>query len=104
MSPLVKQKMTSAGSRAMICKIAIMTKRKLQASAEIEAELLRLNALVRERREQLARLEKCPNPECPCRVVWRNHVEKNLAQQVGVIRREVRSKSSAGKAARPRKR
>ena len=65
---------------------------KAQQATEIEAELLRLNALVRERRKQLARLEKCPNKDCPCRLVWRNHVEQNLAGQVGKIRRHVRGK------------
>jgi hypothetical protein len=67
---------------------------KTQEATELEAELLRLNALVRERRKQLARLEKCPNKDCPCRVVWRNHVEKNLAGQVGKIRRKVSSNTS----------
>ncbi|HOX58876.1 MAG TPA: hypothetical protein P5205_16740 [Candidatus Paceibacterota bacterium] len=59
-------------------------------ATELEAELARLNALVRERRKQLDRLEKCPNKDCPCRFVWREHVEKNLAGQIGKIRREVR--------------
>jgi hypothetical protein len=68
------------------------TNGKLQEATDLEAELLRLNTLVRERRKQLARLEKCPNKDCPCRVVWRNHVEKNLAGQVGKIRRKVSSK------------
>jgi hypothetical protein len=67
---------------------------KLQVVTELEAELLRLNTLVRERRKQLVRLEKCPNKDCPCRMVWRNHVEKNLAGQVGKIRRKVSSKSA----------
>ncbi len=66
---------------------------KKQAT-ELEAELLRLNALVRERRNQLARLEKCPNKDCPCRFVWREQVEKNLEGQVGRIRRQVRAKSA----------
>jgi hypothetical protein len=70
------------------------TNGKLQVATELEAELLRLNTLVRERRKQLVRLEKCPNKDCPCRVVWRNHVEKNLAGQVGKIRRKVVSKSA----------
>jgi hypothetical protein len=67
---------------------------KPQEATELEAELLRLNTLVRDRRKQLARLEKCPNKDCPCRVVWRDHVEKNLAGQVGKIRRKVSSKSA----------
>jgi len=60
-------------------------------ATELEAELVRLNALVRERRKQMARLDKCPNKDCPCRFVWREHVEKNLAGQVGKIRRQVRA-------------
>jgi hypothetical protein len=67
-----------------------MKSRPLDAT-ELEAELLRLNTLVRERREQLARLRDCPNSACPCRVVWRDVVEKNLASQVGKVRRNVRS-------------
>jgi hypothetical protein len=67
---------------------------KPQEATELEAELLRLNSLVRERRKQLARLEKCPNKDCPCRVVWRNHVEKNLAGQMGKIRRKVSTKTA----------
>ena len=39
----------------------------------------------------MARLEKCPNKDCPCRFVWREHVEKRLAGQVGEIRRRVKS-------------
>jgi hypothetical protein len=65
---------------------------KQQEATELEAQLEHLTALVRERRQQLARLEKCPNKDCPCRRVWRDHVEKNLAGQVGEIRRQVRSK------------
>jgi len=68
----------------------VMKTEKLDAT-ELEAELVRLNALVRERRRQLARLEKCPNKKCPCRVVWRQVVEENLASQVGRIRRNVRT-------------
>ncbi len=83
------------------------TNGKSQEATELEAELLRLNTLVRERRKQLARLEKCPNKDCPCRIVWRNHVEKNLAGQVGKIQRQVRGKSArragskTGNSARP---
>ena len=62
---------------------------KQRAATQLEAELIRLNTLVRERRKQLARLEKCPNKDCPCRFVWREHVEMNLAGQVGEIRRRV---------------
>jgi hypothetical protein len=65
---------------------------KQRAATELEAELVRLSLLVRERRKQLARLDKCPNKDCPCRFVWREHVEKNLAGQVGEVRRRVRGK------------
>ena len=67
---------------------------KQRVTANLEAELLRLNALVRERRKQLDRLEKCPNKDCPCRFIWREHVEKNLEGQVGKIRQHVRAKST----------
>jgi hypothetical protein len=70
------------------------TNGKLQKATELEAELLRLNALVRERRKQLIRLEECPNKDCACRLVWRDHVEKNLAGQVVKIRRQVRNKAA----------
>jgi hypothetical protein len=71
----------------------MITNGKKRAVTELEAQLVWLNALVRERRKQLDRLEKCPNKDCPCRFVWREHVEKNLAGQVGKIRRRVRDKS-----------
>ena len=70
----------------------IMNRKQLEAT-DLEAELLRLNTLVRERRKQLARLEKCPNKDCPCRLVWREQVEKNLEGQVGKIRRQVGAES-----------
>ncbi len=70
-------------------------KNKRLAATELEGELVRLNALVRERRKQLARLEKCPNKSCPCRHVWREVVEKKLANQVGEIRRKVRNRPGA---------
>jgi hypothetical protein len=66
------------------------TKNNRSAATELEDQLVKLNALVRERRKQLARLEKCPNKRCACRLVWREVVEKNLANQVGAIRRKVR--------------
>ena len=72
----------------------MITNGKQRAVTELEAELVRLHALVRERRKQLDRLEKCPNKDCPCRFVWREHVEKHLAGQVGKIRRHVRGKSA----------
>lgn len=61
----------------------------------LEAELTKLAALVRERRKQLSRLTKCPNKDCPCRFVWREHIEMNLAGQIVKIRRQVRSKPAA---------
>ena len=67
-----------------------MMKSKQREALELEAELVRLNTLVRQRRQQLARLEKCPNKDCECRRIWREVVEKNLARQVGKIRRHVR--------------
>ena len=70
------------------------TNGKTRAETDLEAELVRLNALVRERRKQLDRLDKCPNKDCPCRFVWREHVEKNLAGQVGEVRRRVRDKAA----------
>jgi hypothetical protein len=77
----------------------IMNGKKREAT-DLEDELLRLNALVRERRKQLARLEKCPNKDCPCRFVWREQVEKNLEGQVGRIRQQVRGRSA--KLAKPK--
>lgn len=72
-----------------------MTTSRRQQALELEAELLRLNALVRKRREQLNRLEKCPNKNCECRAVWREVVEKNLASQMGKISSHVRANSTA---------
>jgi hypothetical protein len=72
-------------------------KRKQDGAAELEAELLRLNNLVRQRRKQLAFLAKCPNKDCECRAVWREVVEKNLAGQVGKIRRHVNGPKAAPK-------
>lgn len=66
----------------------------------LEAELVRLNTLIRQRRAQLARLEKCPNKDCECRQVWRDMVEETLARQVGKIRRHMRSRPHS---AEPRK-
>jgi hypothetical protein len=80
----------------------MMMNRKQQEATEIEAELVRLNALVRERRQQLGRLEECPNKDCPCRLVWRNHIEQNLAGQVSKVRRQVRGKPA--KVAKPKSR
>ncbi|MGO8931358.1 MAG: hypothetical protein ACLQU3_31270 [Limisphaerales bacterium] len=79
-----------------------MNNGKQRAATELEAELVRLNLLVRERRRQLVRLDKCPNKDCPCRFVWREQVEKNLAGQVGEVRRQVRGKPA--KLAKPKDR
>jgi len=68
-----------------------MMKSKQRQVLELEAELLRLNALVRQRRKQLAYLDKCPNKDCECRRVWHEVVEKKLAQQMGKVRRRVRN-------------
>lgn len=70
-----------------------MMKSKARQAVELEAELVLLNNLVRERRKQLARLETCPHKDCECRVVWRDVVEKNLAGQVGKIRRHLKGKA-----------
>ncbi len=76
-------------------------KSKQRQVLELEAELLRLNSLVRQRRKQLAFLEKCPNKDCECRRVWREVVEENLAQQMGKVRRQVRPRT-ARKAPKPK--
>ena len=86
--------MTNDAGQAIIKLRFMTTNGKPQVATDLEAELVRLNALVRERRKQLARLDKCPNKDCPCRFVWREHVEQNLAGQVGKIRQRVRSKSA----------
>jgi len=67
-------------------------KRTQREAVELEAELLRLNTLVRDRRKQLARLEDCPDKGCECRRVWHQVVEKKLSRQVGKIRKQVRGK------------
>jgi hypothetical protein len=69
-------------------------KSKQRNAAELEAELVRLTTLVRARRKQLARLEKCPHKDCECRSIWRQVVEKNLAQQMGKIRQQVKVKAA----------
>jgi hypothetical protein len=67
-----------------------MIKSKKREVLELESELLRLATLVRERRAQLARLQDCPNPACPCRAIWRDQVEKKLSSQVRKVRKQVR--------------
>ncbi|MRR52713.1 MAG: hypothetical protein EG825_17720, partial [Rhodocyclaceae bacterium] len=71
-------------------------KTKQQQAAELADELLRLNALVRARRAQLARLEKCPYKDCECRRVWRDVVEKDLAGQMGKISRSISNGKANG--------
>lgn len=61
---------------------------------ELEAELLRLNEMVRARRRQLERLDACPNKDCECRTIWHEVTEQNLAGQVGKIRSSVKSKKT----------
>jgi len=70
-------------------------KSKGREAADLEAELLRLNTLVRQRRAQLARLEACPNKSCECRKVWREVVEQKLAFQVGKIRKNVTARNGS---------
>ena len=77
-------------------------KRKTQTKVELEAELLRLNSLVRERRAQLERMEDCPNKECRCRAVWQEQVDKGLASQIRKIRRQVGEEPVKGAAAPPK--
>jgi len=66
-------------------------KSKPKQAAELEDELVRLTTLVRARRKQLARLATCPHKDCECRAVWREVMEKDLANQMGKIRRQVRT-------------
>ncbi|MGH7968461.1 MAG: hypothetical protein ACREIC_06990 [Limisphaerales bacterium] len=74
-----------------------MIKAKQRQVMELEAELLRLNSLVRQRRKQLAYLQKCPNKDCECRRVWHEVVEKNLSHQMGKVRRQVRNGAQVAK-------
>jgi hypothetical protein len=62
---------------------------KQQEKLELESELMRLNELVRERRNDLARIEECPNETCKCRAVWKEQVDKTLASQVRKIRKQI---------------
>jgi hypothetical protein len=78
-------------------------KSKQRDAIELEAELVRLNTLVRERRKQLARLAACPNKTCECRLVWREVVEKKLAGQVGKIRRQVAGNGNHAPTSKPRR-
>ncbi len=85
---------SSALTRAM--------KNKKQEAVELESELLRLTELVRARRKQLVKLRECPHSDCECRAVWKDHVDKSLADQVGKVRRRVTSKSAKSKSAKAR--
>lgn len=73
-------------------------KRAQPRTAKLEAELHRLNELVRQRRQQLARLEDCPNHECECRHVWREVVDSKVATQVGKLGKHLRKGGASAKA------
>ncbi len=77
--------------------MSALKKGRKQEIAELEAELLRLNELVRARRKQLARLRTCRQKDCECRMVWQEVVQRKLAGQMGKIRRKVSSTGSAKK-------
>jgi hypothetical protein len=79
-------------------------KSKKREIIELEAELVRLNRLVRDRRMELARLAKCPHKTCTCRLFWQEHIEKLLASQMRRVRHQIRPKSGtkSGKALRNR--
>ncbi len=81
-----------------------MKSQKPDQVAELEAELIRLNSLVRARRKQLVRLERCPNKDCECRQVWHSFVEQNLAQQMGKIRQQVKIRPAPASVAKRPKR
>lgn len=70
------------------------------APAELESELIRLNALIRARRRQLDFLARCPNTDCECRAVWREVTEKKLAGQVSKVRKQVRTSHNGHSAKR----
>ncbi|MCX6884808.1 MAG: hypothetical protein WCR20_06490 [Verrucomicrobiota bacterium] len=69
-------------------------KSKKSEVAKLEAELVRLNALVRARRQTLLRLQTCPHKTCECRILWQSETEKTLALQVGKVRKVVVNGSS----------
>ncbi len=77
-------------------------KSKQRKVVELAAELERLNELVRQRRRQLAFLERCPHKTCECRQVWRDMMEKNLAAQVGTIRRNLKTQPTKPTASKTR--
>jgi hypothetical protein len=79
-----------------------MKKSNQQQSVELEAELLRLNALVRARRKTLARLAACPNKTCECRLVWSEQTEKTLASQMGKLRQGIGGKDGSRASSKPR--
>lgn len=68
---------------------------KKQEKLELEAELMRLNELVRERRSDLDRIQECPNETCKCRALWKDHVDKTLASQVRKIRKQIVTRKKA---------
>jgi hypothetical protein len=77
-------------------------KSKVRQAADLEAELLRLTSLVRQRRKQLQRLAKCPNKDCECRRVWREVVQQTLSGQVSKIRNSVKARAKKKPAAKAR--
>jgi hypothetical protein len=87
--------MTNDGSGFIF--LASFMKRSGPRSAKLESELVRLNELVRQRRQQLARLEDCPNHKCECRHVWREVVENKLAIQVSKVGKHVRKVGGTAK-------
>lgn len=76
-----------------------MKSKQSQQVADLESQLVRLNTLVRQRRAQLERLKTCPNKGCECRKVWREVIEKDLAGQVGKIRKRITPAAKAAKRA-----
>jgi hypothetical protein len=78
-------------------------KSKHREVIELETELMRLNALVRARRQTLAKLaQTCPNNGCECRAFWKEETEKSLAKQVGKIRRTVATRNGAASPSTPK--
>lgn len=72
---------------------------KVRQAVDLEAELLRLTSMVRQRRKQLERLARCPNKDCECRRVWKEVVQENVSGQVSKIRRSVKAAPNGAKTA-----
>jgi len=81
--------MTNAKVCVIVAQLSSEMKSKKREVMKLEAELVKLNALVRARRHTLTRLQTCPNTTCECRVLWCNTTEKRLAKQVGKVRKVV---------------